>query len=155
MARLGRMGFLALAVVFHIVYLFSIFDIYFVSPIVTGMRPFSVDTPEAPAKRLVLYVGMHAIKHLLYHATQLTQPQVTAFAPTRPSNTSPIHLLQLAMIPPPSNPVHLRPSFDRESLSTAPSAFPTPASLPNQDPATSPSLQACTKMYRLSQQDGN
>jgi hypothetical protein len=58
MARLGRMGFLALAVVFHVVYLFSIFDIYFVSPIVTGMRPFSVDTPEAPAKRLVLYVGM-------------------------------------------------------------------------------------------------
>lgn len=62
MARLGRMGFLALAVVFHIVYLFSIFDIYFVSPIVTGMRPFSVDTPEAPAKRLVLYVGMLVIE---------------------------------------------------------------------------------------------
>jgi len=62
MARLGRMAFLALAVIFHIVYLFSIFDIYFVSPIVSGMRPFSVDIPEAPAKRLVLYVGTHAIE---------------------------------------------------------------------------------------------
>lgn len=58
MARLGRMGFLALAVVFHVIYVFSIFDIYFVSPIVTGMRAFGVDTPKAPAKRLVLYVGV-------------------------------------------------------------------------------------------------
>jgi hypothetical protein len=115
MARLGRMGFLALAVVFHIVYLFSIFDIYFVSPIVTGMRPFSVDTPEAPAKRLVLYVGMHAIAYLMCTYTQLTQSQVTAFAPTKPSNTSPTPPLQLATIPPLSNPVHSRPSFDRES----------------------------------------
>ena len=73
MAHLGRMGFLALAVVFHIVYLFSIFDIYFVSPIVTGMRPFSVDTPEAPAKRLVLYVGMLVIGYLILSCKQLTQ----------------------------------------------------------------------------------
>ncbi|KAL9064852.1 MAG: hypothetical protein Q9157_007683 [Trypethelium eluteriae] len=57
MARLGRLGFLAIAVVFHLVYIFSIFDIYFVSPIVSGMREFSIDAPEAPAKRLVLYVG--------------------------------------------------------------------------------------------------
>ncbi|KAL9090469.1 MAG: hypothetical protein Q9165_005230 [Trypethelium subeluteriae] len=57
MARLGRLGFLAIAVVFHLIYIFSIFDIYFVSPIVSGMCEFSVDAPEAPAKRLVLYVG--------------------------------------------------------------------------------------------------
>ena len=62
MAPLGRMAFLALAVVFHIVYLVSIFDVYFVSPIVTGMRPFKVDTPNAPAKRLVLYVGTRLLQ---------------------------------------------------------------------------------------------
>jgi phosphatidylinositol glycan class N len=56
MARLGRLGFLGIAVVFHLIYAYSIFDIYFVSPIVHGMREYSVDA-EAPAKRLVLYVG--------------------------------------------------------------------------------------------------
>ena len=58
MARLGRLGFLGVAVVFHVVYILSIFDVYFRSPIVSGMRAFSVDGPKAPAKRLVLYVGM-------------------------------------------------------------------------------------------------
>ena len=60
MARLNRFAFLGIAVVFHLIYIYSIFDIYFVSPIVSGMRPFSVqrDTGiEAPARRLVLFVG--------------------------------------------------------------------------------------------------
>lgn len=57
MARLGRLGFLGIAVVFHVIYIFSIFDTYFRSPIVTGMRAYSVEG-KAPAKRLVLYVGM-------------------------------------------------------------------------------------------------
>lgn len=60
MARLGRVGFLTLAVVFHLMYLYSIFDIYFVSPIVSGMRSFAVEREpgtEPPAKRLVLFVG--------------------------------------------------------------------------------------------------
>ena len=60
MARLGRGAFLALAVVFHVVYIYSIFDIYFVSPVVSGMRAHNVQRkPGAspPAKRLVLFVG--------------------------------------------------------------------------------------------------
>ncbi|TAQ90028.1 hypothetical protein B7494_g1635 [Chlorociboria aeruginascens] len=60
MGRVNRFGFLAIALTFHLVYLFSIFDIYFVSPVVSGMREFGVERPEgveAPAKRLVLFVG--------------------------------------------------------------------------------------------------
>jgi phosphatidylinositol glycan class N len=60
MASSPRFRFLAIAVVFHFVYIFSIFDIYFVSPIVSGMRLFQVERPPstpAPADRLVLFVG--------------------------------------------------------------------------------------------------
>ena len=62
MARLNRFGFLAIAVVFHLLYGYSIFDIYFVSPIVHGMQAYSVASQNAafstaPAKRLVLIVG--------------------------------------------------------------------------------------------------
>lgn len=60
MARVNRFGFLAIALAFHLVYIYSIFDIYFVSPIVSGMREFGVERAEgveAPAKRLVLFVG--------------------------------------------------------------------------------------------------
>ncbi|KAF2805804.1 PigN-domain-containing protein [Mytilinidion resinicola] len=57
MARLSRGGFLAIAVVFHLIYAYSIFSIYFVSPIVRGMREYSVENTKAPAKRLFLFVG--------------------------------------------------------------------------------------------------
>jgi phosphatidylinositol glycan class N len=57
MARLGRNGFLAIAAVFHLVYVYSIFDIYFVSPIVRGMQEINVSSDTAPSKRLVLFVG--------------------------------------------------------------------------------------------------
>lgn len=61
MAGFNRFGFMAIAVIFHLVYIFSIFDIYFVSPIVSGMRLFNVERPvdsKPPADRLVLFVGM-------------------------------------------------------------------------------------------------
>lgn len=60
MARVGRLGFLAIAVLFHLIYILSIFDIYFVSPIVSGMNAFGSqrkDSNSTPAKRLVLFVG--------------------------------------------------------------------------------------------------
>ncbi|RNJ55512.1 Glycosyl phosphatidyl inositol anchor synthesis [Verticillium nonalfalfae] len=60
MTVFSRVGFLAIAVVFHLVYIYSIFDIYFVSPVVSGMRLIGVrQTPDvkAPADRLVLFVG--------------------------------------------------------------------------------------------------
>jgi phosphatidylinositol glycan class N len=60
MAGSPRLRFLAIAVVFHSVFIFSIFDIYFVSPIVSGMQLFGVERPaetKAPADRLVLFVG--------------------------------------------------------------------------------------------------
>lgn len=65
MVRVTRYGFLAIAMVFHLVYMYSIFDIYFVSPIVSGMREFRVERPagvQAPAKRLVLFVGENSVQ---------------------------------------------------------------------------------------------
>ncbi|PLN76951.1 PigN-domain-containing protein [Aspergillus taichungensis] len=67
MARLSRGWFLTLAVVFHLIYAYSIFDIYFVSPIVSGMRSYRVEreaNADAPANRLVLFVadGLRADK---------------------------------------------------------------------------------------------
>lgn len=70
MAASTRLVFLATAVVFHLVYLLSIFDIYFVSPIVSGMRLVGVERPasaKAPADRLVLIVGESVRAPLLIH----------------------------------------------------------------------------------------
>jgi len=55
-----RFFFLLICVLFHGVYIFTIFDVYFKSPIVHGMKPFEANRTsgaEAPAQRLVLFVG--------------------------------------------------------------------------------------------------
>ena len=50
---------LVLGLVFHLLYILSVFDCYFTSPVVHGMRHFSAGIKDAPApaKRLVLFVG--------------------------------------------------------------------------------------------------
>ena len=95
MARVNRFGFLAIAVAFHLVYIFSIFDIYFVSPIVSGMREFTAERPdgvEAPAQRLVLFVGLYYCYLLSYIAWPASNhgqtQQEMAFEQTKPFNPS-------------------------------------------------------------------
>jgi phosphatidylinositol glycan class N len=46
-----------LGIVLHAVYMLSIFDIYFKTPIVHGMHPVKPRFKDPPAKRLVLLVG--------------------------------------------------------------------------------------------------
>ncbi|KAL8818235.1 MAG: hypothetical protein Q9191_007984, partial [Dirinaria sp. TL-2023a] len=55
-----RFMFLFICILFHGVYIWTIFDVYFKSPIVHGMNAYEVDRRpgiEAPAQRLVLFVG--------------------------------------------------------------------------------------------------
>ena len=46
---------LVLGVLFHLVYIGTVFDCYFTSPVVHGMRQYK--SPQPQAKRLVLIVG--------------------------------------------------------------------------------------------------
>ena len=48
---------LALGFVFHLVYILSVFDCYFTSPVVHGIQTFNAGKESAEAKRLVLIVG--------------------------------------------------------------------------------------------------
>ncbi|OMJ24019.1 GPI ethanolamine phosphate transferase 1 [Smittium culicis] len=77
----SRNGLLALGVIFHVVYLFSIFDIYFRSPLVHGMTPYKIDQ-QAPAKRLFLIVadGLRADK-LFEPFKNSTNPSQSTLAP--------------------------------------------------------------------------
>jgi GPI ethanolamine phosphate transferase 1 len=47
---------LTLGIVFHFVYIGTVFDCYFTSPVVHGMRQYKL--PRAQAKRLVLITGV-------------------------------------------------------------------------------------------------
>ncbi|KAF6755115.1 GPI ethanolamine phosphate transferase 1 [Ephemerocybe angulata] len=55
MERLNVTKLLVLGLLFHVIFINSVFDCYFTSPVVSGMKRFSVGS--APAKRLVLIVG--------------------------------------------------------------------------------------------------
>lgn len=46
---------LTLGLVFHLIFIYSVFDCYFTSPVVSGMKSFGL--PHAESKRLVLIVG--------------------------------------------------------------------------------------------------
>ena len=48
---------LTVGFIFHLVFIGSVFDCYFVSPVVTGMQSFRL--PSAESKRLVLIVGKY------------------------------------------------------------------------------------------------
>jgi GPI ethanolamine phosphate transferase 1 len=81
-----------LGIIFHLVYIGTVFDCYFTSPVVHGMRQYKL--PQAQAKRLVLIIGAQTQPPPLWKETTLAfgrnadvAPhiyQVMACAPTLP-----------------------------------------------------------------------
>jgi phosphatidylinositol glycan class N len=58
-SRFNISKLLILGLLFHIIFIGSVFDCYFTSPVVNGMKRFNVGS--APAKRLVLIVGARLV----------------------------------------------------------------------------------------------
>lgn len=154
MAGVSRFGFLAIAVAFHLVYILSIFDIYFVSPIVSGMRLFGVErkgSAQPPADRLVLFVGEYDSK-VPWPQLANALPQATVFAPTRRSSPS------RNPIPRPtrtSSLDRLHPTYDRAYSSMELLVSLTPASPPSLALATSRSSRGYTRMCPPSRLGGS
>ena len=55
---------LVVGLLFHLVYIGSVFDCYFTSPVVHGMRSYGSGDSAAAAKRLVLIVGTFISLHI-------------------------------------------------------------------------------------------
>ncbi|KAJ3517601.1 hypothetical protein NLJ89_g404 [Agrocybe chaxingu] len=72
---------LVIGLAFHLIYIGSVFDCYFTSPVIHGMRSYGRNE-EAPAKRLVLIVGDGLRADLLFNANAfpsiLDAPEVVA-----------------------------------------------------------------------------
>lgn len=61
---------LILGIVFHLVYIGTVFDCYFASPVVHGMRQYKLH--QAQAKRLVLIIGARTEPPTLQKETTLS-----------------------------------------------------------------------------------
>ncbi|CAE6417000.1 unnamed protein product [Rhizoctonia solani] len=79
---------LLLGLIFHVIYIYSVFDCYFTSPVVHGMRQHRIFWPhnapkKAPAKRVVLIVGDGLRADLLFNVNPF--PNI----PGSPPNAAP------------------------------------------------------------------
>lgn len=147
MARLSRLGFLTIAVIFHLIYAWSIFDIYFVSPIVRGMREYGVENVEAPAKRLVLYVGMYEPLDTSMRSFESDNVKVTDCARTRPFNRFLIlHPRILLLWKKRKSLALLCRSFALRFSVKVHSAYHIRGYPPSHDQVMLPSLQDCMRM---------
>jgi hypothetical protein len=69
---------LILGLVFHVVFIASVFDCYFTSPVVHGMIPRQAGLGEA--KRIVLIVGKYNSYFRLYQLLKMCFSQETGYA---------------------------------------------------------------------------
>jgi phosphatidylinositol glycan class N len=69
---------LVFGIFFHAVYIFSIFDIYFRTPIVHGMTPLNDSSRTAPADRIVLFVADGLRADRLFERTPIAPFELAA-----------------------------------------------------------------------------